>query len=83
MLPGQSPSRPRSPLTSARRPRLPWAARTARARDAVSQVGPVHVAGVDCQDLAHLAFGFVEVTGIDCSLRACEVSDQFAKDGRG
>jgi hypothetical protein len=43
----------------------------------------VHVAGVDGQDLAHLALGFVELTGIDCALRAREVSDQFANDRRG
>jgi hypothetical protein len=43
----------------------------------------VHVARVDGEDLVKGPLGFVEVAGIDCTLRAREVSDKLAKDGRG
>ena len=80
-IPGAVAGPPARPLASARSPVLRGLA-APRARSALSLL-VLHVAGVDCQDLVHFALGFVEVTGIDCALRAREVSDQLANDGRG
>jgi hypothetical protein len=78
-----SSSRPAGPFVSGTRPGRAVTGRRSRTLDAVPQIRRVHVARVDGQNLVNGTLGVVEVTGIDGTLRACEVNDQLAENGWG